>query len=191
LQQEGIDTVSCSRIGAELNLQPIQVRKDLQMTGIIGKPKIGYPVAELTAAIEKCLGWHNVNKAVLVGAGSLGTALLGYPRFGNFGLHIVAGFDSDAKKVGRSVHQYHILPLTRLPALVRRRSIHIGIITVPATAAQQVADLLVNSGIIAIWNFAPVTLRVPGNIIVHNEDLYYSLAALSCKLAQVLDNSTR
>jgi redox-sensing transcriptional repressor len=190
LAQKGIQTVSCSRIGADLSLLPIQVRKDLQITGIVGKPKVGYLIAELTAAIENFLGWNNTKEAFLVGAGSLGTALLGYPRFRKFGLDIVAAFDTDPAKVGRWVHDRLILSVEKLPDLARRMGIHIGIITVPAAAAQRSAELLVQSGILAIWNFAPVTLKLPSDIIIQSEDLYYSLASLSCRLAEVIEKPT-
>jgi len=186
LAQQGIATVSCSRIGAELGLLPVQVRKDLQITGIVGKPKVGYSIAELTAAIENFLGWNNTKEAFLVGAGSLGTALLGYPRFEKFGLNIVAAFDTDPAKIGKWVHDRLVLSLDKLADLARRMSIHIGIITVPAAAAQSTADLMIESGIMAIWNFAPVTLKVASRTIIHNEDLYYSLASLSCRLAEVI-----
>ena len=95
LAAKGISQVSCSLIGRDLNLVPVQVRKDLQYTGIIGKPKTGYSVSELVQAIETFLGWNNVNEAFLVGVGNLGTALLGHERFSKFGLRIVAAFDSD------------------------------------------------------------------------------------------------
>jgi redox-sensing transcriptional repressor len=184
LQDQGIDRVSCSRIGADLNLVPVQVRKDLQYTGIIGKPKTGYVVAELILAIESFLGWNNVNEAFLVGAGNLGTALLGHERFTKFGLQIVAAFDSDPSKIGQWVHGKAVLPLDKLADLAQRMSIHLGIITTPAEAAQTVADEMIRGGIQAIWNFAPARLKVPTHVIVHSEDLYSSLASLSWKLAQ-------
>ena len=192
LEQKGIDNVSCSKIGAALSLQPIQVRKDLQITGIVGKPKVGYSVTKLVAAIESFLGWNKTNQALLVGTGHLGTALLGYPRFEKFGLSIVAAFDTDPRKVGQRLQDRVVLPIERLSDVVQRMNIRLGIITVPPTAAQDVADLMVESGILAIWNFAPVTLKLPRHIIIHSEDLYYSLASLSCKLAKMLKKqSTR
>jgi redox-sensing transcriptional repressor len=183
LEARGILRVSTSHIGRELNLVPVQVRKDLQYTGIIGKPKTGYSVPELIQTIESFLGWNKVNEAFLVGAGNLGTALLGHERFSRFGLSIVAAFDSDISKVGTWIHDKAVLPLDKLPDLAHRMGIHLGIITAPAEVAQSVADLMVMSGIQAIWNFAPVRLRVPERIFVHNEDLYSSLASLSWKLA--------
>jgi redox-sensing transcriptional repressor len=190
VRAQGRASVSCSLIGRDLKLCPVQVRKDLQFTGIVGRPKVGYPVPELLATLEKFLGWDSVSKAVLVGAGSLGTALLGYEQFSQHGLKIIAAFDKDSQKVGRLIHGKAILPLETLPLVAQRQGIHTGIITTPAGAAQQVADLMIQSGIEAIWNFAPVTLDVPNTIIVHNEDLYSSLAALTCKLATRLKAST-
>ncbi len=184
LEAKGINRVSCSVIGLDLNLVPVQVRKDLQYTGIVGKPKTGYSVSELILAIETFLGWNNINEAFLAGVGNLGTALLGHERFSKFGLRIVAAFDTDLSKIGQWIHEKAVLPLDQLSDLAQRMSIHLGIITTPAEVAQAVAEEMVKGGIQAIWNFAPVKLRVPEHIIVHNEDLYNSLASLSWKLAK-------
>jgi redox-sensing transcriptional repressor len=184
LAAKGVTRTSCSVIGRDLGFIPVQVRKDLQYTGIIGKPKTGYVVAELIQAIETFLGWNNINEAFLVGAGNLGAALLGHERFSKFGLRIVAAFDTDPAKIGQWVHEKAILSLDQLGDLAQRMSIHLGIITTPADAAQTVADEMVKGGIQAIWNFAPVKLKVPEHIIVHNEDLYSTLASLSWKLAR-------
>lgn len=184
LKSGGVTRVSCSVIGRDLNLVPVQVRKDLQYTGIIGKPKTGYAVGELVQAIETFLGWNKVNEAFLAGAGNLGTALLGHERFSNFGLRIVAAFDTDPNKTGQWIYDKAVLPFDKLADLARRMSIHLGIITTPAEVAQSVADEMVKGGIQAIWNFAPVRLKIPAHIIVHQEDLYSSLAELSWKLAR-------
>ncbi|HUO61655.1 MAG TPA: redox-sensing transcriptional repressor Rex [Candidatus Acidoferrales bacterium] len=191
LREQGVTSVSCTRIGDSLGLLPVQVRKDLQYTGIVGRPKVGYELQELLDKIEQFLGWDNTNDAFLVGAGHLGSALLGYTKFEQFGLSIVAAFDADARKVGTQIHGKHVLPLEKVAPLAQRMGVHIGIITTPAESAQRVADLLVAGGVRAIWNFAPVTLNLPANIIVQNEDLYNSLAALSCKLARNLHSSRR
>lgn len=173
--------MSCSVIGRGSNCLPIQVRKDLQYTGIIGRPKAGYAVADLLRAIETFLGWNNVNDAFLVGAGNLGTALLGHERFSKFGLRIVEAFDTDPRKIGQVIHGREVLPVHKLGELARRMSIHLGIVTAPSEAAQAVADEMVQGGIEAIWNFAPVRLEVPKHIFVHDEDLYSSLASLFWK----------
>jgi redox-sensing transcriptional repressor len=184
LEATGARQVSCSIIGRDLNCVPVQVRKDLQYTGIVGKPKTGYSIRELIEAIETFLGWNKVNEAFLVGAGNLGTALLGHERFSRFGLRIVAAFDTDPEKIGQRIYEKAVLPLDKLAELAPRMGIHLGIITTPAKAAQSVADEMVKAGILAIWNFTPYRLRVPSHIFVHNEDLYSSLASLSWKLAQ-------
>lgn len=186
LQARGADKVSCTEIGQELKLDPTQVRKDLEYIGVPGRPRIGYQLNPLVEGLEHFLGWNNINEAFLVGAGNLGAALLGYPRFSDYGLNIIAAFDTDPQKIGQSIHNKEVLPLSKLPNLARRMHILIGVITVPDRAAQEVADLMVAGGIMAIWNFAPVQLRVPEGVIVHNENLYCSLASLSQKLAYAL-----
>ena len=186
LQEMGKNAISCTGIGLELGLDPTQVRKDIEITGAVGKPKIGYDVGELLGSIERFLGWDNTTEAFLVGAGSLGEALMGYRRFAECGLNIVSAFDVDINKCHRIIHEKHVLHISKLVDLMRRMHIHIGIITVPAEGAQRVADLLVEGGVMAIWNFAPIRLRVPESVIVHNEDLYCSLAALSQKLGRKL-----
>lgn len=186
LAQTGVQQVSCSTIGAAVSCIPVQVRKDLQYTGIVGRPKTGYPVRDLIQAIESFLGWNSVNEAFLAGVGHLGTALLGHERFTSFGLSIVAAFDSDPGKIGSCVCNRPVLAFDTMALLARRMNIRLGIITTPANVAQNVADEMVKGGILAIWNFAPVRLHVPRHITIHNEDLYSSLAALSWQLAQQL-----
>jgi redox-sensing transcriptional repressor len=186
LEAKGVRRISSTVIGLDLNCIPVQVRKDLQYTGIVGKPKTGYSVPELMLAIETFLGWNNVTEAFLVGAGNLGTALLGHERFSKYGLRIVAAFDTDPSKIGKWIHEKAVMPLAKMDTLAKRMNIHLGIITTPAEVAQTVADEMVKAGIQAIWNFAPANLKVSEEIIVHNEDLYSSLASLSWKLAKRL-----
>ena len=178
--------VSCSAIGRALDLDPTQVRKDIEATGIVGKPKVGYPLAGLINRIEDFLGWNNSKEAFLVGAGSLGSALMGYEKFRQFGFNIIAAFDTDPYKVGEQIHGKEVLHLEKLLDLAQRMHIHLGVIATPAVAAQKVANLMVEGGIRAIWNFAPVHLRVPASVILQNEDLYHSLASLSFKLERLL-----
>lgn len=186
LSTAGRTAVSCTEIGAELRLDPTQVRKDLEAAGIAGRPKIGYLVANIVEGIEEFLGWKNVNEAFLVGAGNMGSALLGYRKFEECGLKIIAAFDQDPLKVGTQIQGKHVLALEKLPGLAKRMHILLGVLTVPAPVAQKTAELMIQGGIRAIWNFAPVRLRLPENIIIHNEDLYCSFASLSQKLAREL-----
>jgi redox-sensing transcriptional repressor len=178
--------VSCTHIAEALGLDPTQVRKDLAATGIVGKPKVGYQVPMLLAAIDSFLGWDNVTEAFLVGAGSLGTALMGYEGFRDHGLDIVAAFDVDERKQGEKRRGRAVMPVSKLPNLAQRMHIHLGVITTPAEGAQEAADLMVEGGIRAIWNFAPVSLKVPEGVIVENVELASSLAVLSSRLKNVL-----
>src|SRR5512138_1239113 len=184
LLTRGVRNVSSSVIGKDLALDPTQVRKDLELIGLSGKPKIGFGVADLLRGIETFLGWDRPKMAVLAGAGSLGSALLRYERFKEYGITIVAAFDTDPQKIGVAIGGKEVFLLDSLPGRTLRMGVQLGIITTPPQAAQRVADLMVEGGIRAIWNFAPVHLRVPGHVVLQNEDLCHSLASLSLKLAR-------
>ncbi len=190
LRETGRTGISCTTIGKELKFDPTQVRKDIELTGTVGRPKVGYDINELICAIERFLGWDHTTEAFLVGAGSLGEALLGYPGFSECGLNIVAAFDVDPNKCQRVIHGKHVRHISKLAGLMRRMRVRFGIITVPASEAQQAADLLVEGGVLAIWNFAPAKIRVPERVIVTNEDLYCSLAVLSQKMTRKLEESS-
>jgi redox-sensing transcriptional repressor len=178
----GVSQVSCADLARDLGLDPTLVRKDIEVTGIVGKPRVGYPLVDLMRWIENFLGWNRPKEAVLAGSGSLGSALLGYEKFGSHGMKIVAAFDVDPAKVGQRIHGREVQPLTELPEFVRRTQVLLGLIATPADAAQSVANLMVAGGILAIWNFAPAHIQVPERVILQNEDLYHSLASLSYKL---------
>ncbi len=188
-RNRGRVVVSCTHIADYLALDPTLVRKDLALTGIVGKPRIGYPVEDLIESIETFLGWNNTTDAFLIGVGHLGQALLGFGEFEARGLRIVAAFDADPARVGQVVHGREVLPMEKLANLIERMHIHIGIITVPRDAAQGVADILVKAGILAIWNFTITSLHVPEGIVVENADLPPSLAALSSRLRAALETA--
>ncbi len=181
-----VDYISCTQIGNDLNILPIQVRKDLQVADAVGKPKLGYSVTELIETIEDFLGWNNTTDAYLVGVGHLGTALLGYHGFRDYGLNIIAAFDIDGSKVGTEIGGKKVFDVAKLPDMIRRMSIKIGILTVPAHSAQEQADVMVKAGIHAIWNFSPVKISAPPDVIVQHENLASSLGVLSKKLALAL-----
>lgn len=182
LDGSGLRSISCTKIAEDLHLTPIQVRKDLAYTGIVGKPKTGYEVSTLCSAIEAFLGWNNTKEAMLFGAGHLGLALLSYAGFANYGLEIIAALDPDPAKQGPGPRNKEILPLQKGADLIRRMHIKLAILAVPEAAAQATADLCVACGIKAIWNFAPVKIAVPADVIVQHENLASSLAVLSKKL---------
>ncbi len=185
LQNKGIKTVAAPAIAETLNLNEVQVRKDFAAVSTEkGKPKSGFSVADLIASMEDYLGYHNVNDAVLIGVGSLGKAFLSYKGFKNYGINIVMAFDIDDDVIGKEICSKQVFPMHRLSELCRRMHIRIGIITVPAAQAQVVCDQLVAGGILAIWNFAPVHLSAPDNILVQNENMAASLALLSKHLQE-------
>ncbi len=186
LEAMGRDTVSCTTLATDLKMASTQIRKDLESTALAGQPRVGFVLSELIHAIETVLGWDNTTDAVLVGAGSLGTSLLGYERFNQIGLNIIAGFDIDGTKVGLKIHGKNILPLDKLSNLVLRMKIKIGIITVPAEVAQTVTNLMLAGGIRAIWNFAPIILEAPPHIVIENVSLASSYAVLSNHLLEAL-----
>ncbi len=183
---EQCEFISSTRIAAELGFEAIQVRKDIEVLGIKGQPRIGYKMTELASAIESFLSWDNDNEAFIVGVGHLGSALIGYKGFEDYGLKIIAGFDANEELVGSSVNGIQIFSMDKLVELIARLKIHIGILAVPDSAAQEVAELMIAGGIIGIWNFTPVRLSVPENIIVERVDLASSLAVLSRKTSRQL-----
>jgi len=174
--------ISCTQIGNDLSILPIQVRKDLGVTDAVGKPKLGYSIDGLIAVIEEFLGWNNTKDAYLVGVGHLGTALLGFERFKEYGLNIIAAFDNDKEKIGQTIHGVKVFHIGKLDNMVKRMGIKIGILTVPSEPAQDLTNEMVHAGIEAIWNFSPVKVAVPPGIIVQHENLASSLVVLSKKL---------
>lgn len=174
--------ISATTLADQLKLKPIQVRKDMACTGVEGKPKVGFQVCELIVAIEQYLGWDNATDAILIGAGNLGAALIGYKGFEDNGLRIVAVFDKDRRKVGSQIGGIVISQIEDVTDVVKKLGIKIAVITVPEDAAQPVAELAVEAGIEGIWNFAPKSLNLPDNIIVQKTDLSTSFAELSAKL---------
>jgi redox-sensing transcriptional repressor len=182
-QNEGDGFISGTVIAQELNLEPIQVRKDLAITGITGKPKKGYPVQALIEAIEHFLDWDSPRGAVLAGAGNLGTALLGYGEFRRHGLRVVAAFDRDPRKIGSDVHGVPVFDTADMEERIRSLGVAAAILTVPFDQAQETADILVRAGIRGIWNFTNVKLKVPERVVVQKEDLS-SGYAMFCVMLQ-------
>jgi len=177
--------VSAATIAGSLRLHEVQVRKDLAaVSPNSGKPRAGFEITQLIQGIENHLGYHSVDEAVLVGAGKLGQALLSYEGFRDAGLNIVAAFDTDPEINHTSLDGKYVFPMDKLVNLCQRMKIHIGIITVPAANAQEVCNLLIQGGVLAIWNFAPVNLKVPEDVYLRNENMAASLAMISQYLKQ-------
>ena len=173
--------ISATALAAALGMGEVQVRKDLAMVSDGGRPKIGYLRESLIDDIEQFLGYDNTTDAVLIGAGKLGQALMGYSGFDEYGLNILAAFDANpaVEKTEEGKPVFHI---SKLKQFCRANKVLMGIITVPAEHAQNVADQLIDGGIKALWNFAPVHLDVPAGILVQNENMATSLAVLSVHL---------
>ena len=174
LQEIDVEYVSSTYIANELKLNSIQVRKDLAyVSSNDGKARIGFKVSELIDDIENFLDLNNIKDAIVVGAGSLGHALMNYKGFEN-NINIIMAFDNDHRKCDNK----KVFHIDKLENLIKRMNIHIAIMTLPKENAQEVCDRLVKSGIRGIWNFSPVTLKVPDTVKVRNEDLSSSLAVL-------------
>lgn len=186
LQEEnskGAQYISSTVIAQNISVSSVLVRKDLALVSSeAGRPRLGFAISRLIVDIEKFLGYDSLSDAVIVGAGGLGRAFLGYEGFKNNGLNIVAAFDVSEKLVGTTVAEKKILPLSALGEFVREHNIRIGIITVPKHAAQEVLNQMAAAGIKAVWNFAPAPLRAPKDIVLKTEDLAASLAMLAGKL---------
>lgn len=178
--------ISATTIAEDLRLNDVQVRKDLAAVGQGGKPKVGYKVVDLIADMEHCLGYDNTDSAVLVGVGSLGRMLLEYEGFAEYGITIDVVFDENEEFIGTTVCGKQVLPLYKLPGICLRMKNKLGIVAVNTNSAQQVCDLMVKGGVLAIWNLAPIRLQAPSHVLVHNENMASSLAVLSSHLADRL-----
>ena len=179
LSNVNIKTISSGELGDRANLSDVQVRKDLSHVGQFGVSGSGYDINELKIALEKMLGKDKAWNVAVIGAGHLGSALLTYPGFEEHRLNIVAAFDSDPKKIGKSVGEVTIRAMGEAPKTIKEKKISIGIITVPAESAQEVTNKLISSGVECILNFAPTSLNVPEKIKIKDVDLSRELEALS------------
>lgn len=178
-------TVSSKQLGAALKVTDTQIRKDLAYFGQFGHPGVGYDVAELTTTIRRILGTDRTWNVLLVGAGNLGSALSAYRGFAKKGFKLVAVFDVDPRKIGKPISsnaELIVQPLSDAPKTIRQRDIRLAINAVPAEAAQEVADILVRSGIQGLFNFAPVNLNLASNVAVSTIDLAVQLEQLSFRV---------
>ena len=182
LPSESFKYVSATYIAKELELGEVQVRKDLNALSGEGKPKLGYVTEELIGKLEDCLGCNSVTSAVLVGAGKLGKALRDYDGFEKFGVKTVAAFDNNETVLSLE-GRVEIHPIHQFEQLCKEHNVKLGIITVGEGSAQTVCDQMTESGITAIWNFAPCKLNVPAGTLVQNENLALSLAHLNNQLS--------
>ncbi len=182
VKEEGVLNISAPAMGNDLKCDPTQIVKDLSVTGIKGKPRVGYNTYELIQAIEKYLGFNKANEAFLIGAGNLGSALMAYQQHQSLGLKILAAFDVDKEKIGKTIGGIHVLDYNKMFHLSERLNVKIAILTTPGNVAQEAADDLVLCGIKAIWNFTPAKLNVAEDIIVQNTSMSSYSAVLLKRL---------
>lgn len=180
-RKAGQKVISSTNIARDMGIDPTQVTKDLSYTSIVGKTRVGYEVDLLIEVLEEFLGFKVLDEAFLFGAGSLGIALLHDLGLRQYGLKITAAFDINPQVVGKEIEGvkiYHVNEYARM----QDSGIRIGILTVPLDCAQKTAELMVNGGIKAIWNFTPVVIKLPNEIVVQNTSLYAHLAVMFNRL---------
>jgi len=179
LSLSNIQTVSSQDLGEKLDLNPAQIRKDLAYFGEFGRKGVGYNVDYLIEKIRQILKLDKTMNVALVGTGNLGRALCNYNMYIKDNMKIVAVFDADMSKAGTSINHLQVQPMQELAETVRKLDIAVGIITVPAGEAQNVADRFVSAGIRGLLNFAPVVLKAAPGVRIHNADFTAELLSLA------------
>ena len=184
VEEEEMQIISSEELGRRLDITPEQIRKDLATFGQFGRKGIGYDVRDLKNNIGNILGLQNNWRLAIVGVGHLGAALANYVNFAPMGFKVVALLDINNKIIGSEVNGIKIESSTRMKQIIKRKCVDIGVITVPAGAAQGVAEKLIAAGVKGLWNFAPIKLTIPAEIPLVNEDLSIGLSALSYHMSQ-------
>jgi len=183
LEASNIDTISSTEVEKQTGINAAQFRKDLSYFGEFGKPGVGYNVIELQARIARILRIDRDQPVVVLGAGNLGSALVGYPGLGEHHFNIVGVFDSNPRKIGQKLFQIEITDIARLKESNVLLQARIAIVAVPAQAAQMVAESAAEAGVRALLNFAPIILKVSDRVVVRNVSFLQELAVLSFQLA--------
>ena len=179
LLRRNVQVVSSQQLGAQLQMTPAQIRKDLSYFGRFGKQGRGYPVSYLLGELRQVLGLERTWNTCLIGIGRLGRAIISYPGFTPEGFNIVAAFDAAPSEVGQSIGTLVVQPFSDLGSTIRERDIRIGIVAVPANHAQEVIDQLVKCDVSAILNYAPISPQVPEGVHVRNIDPILSLQSMT------------
>lgn len=178
LRERGVEYVSSTGIARGINVDASQIAKDLSFLDIKGKTRIGYEVKLLEHKLEEFLGFRKRHRAVLLGVGSLGSALMQDSGLANYGLEIVAGFDVNPALIGTSLHGIPVYDVTTLAQHAAELQVEIGIVTVPVEYAQEAADSIIAAGLKAIWNFTPYRIMAPEGIVISNTSIYAHLAVM-------------
>lgn len=179
IADKGIIRISSQELSNITGLTASQIRQDLNHFGGFGQQGYGYNVEELRGEIERIIGINKDYNAVIIGAGNIGRALAQYKKFDGLGFKIRAMFDTDERKVGTDFDGTPIYDMKNLGEFINKENVEIIIITVPAGAAQEIADTAIEAGVKGIWNFAPIDLKVPDNVVVENVHLNDSLFTLT------------
>lgn len=182
LRAQGVEYVSSTTISKAINVDASQIAKDLSVLNVKGKTRIGYQVAALKDALRKFLGFGRSHNAVMLGVGSLGSALIADSGLNRFGLNIVAGFDTNPGIVGQEIQGVPIYDIKTLSERQKELQAQIAIIAVPVEVAQQVADQAVDAGIKALWNFTPFRILTAPGIVIQNTSIYAHLAVMYNRL---------
>lgn len=184
LKSRRVDTISSAEVEQRTGINAAQFRKDLSYFGEFGRPGVGYKIDVLHARIAHILKLEHTQPVLLVGAGNLGSALVGYPALRAENFQIVAAFDNNYNKIGKQLWDLTIRDVSKLVEDNRELGAKLAIIAVPASAAQEVAEILVEAGVRNILNFAPAVLRLPPDVVVRNVDFVQELAVLSFYLPE-------
>lgn len=185
LERIGITRISSQELGARMGLTASQIRQDINCFGTLGQQGYGYNVTELRGHIENILGLGRKYEMVIAGAGNIGQAVAWYPGFSQRGFEVTAMFDVKPDMIGRVIRGVPVYNTTELSAFLEEHPATIGVVATPARVAQQVAQLMVDGGVKAIWNFAPIDLKVPPEIVLNNVHLTDSLLVLTYRLNQM------
>ena len=179
-----VQTVTSAQIAEALDIDPTQIRKDFGAIGLLGMGRVGFDVCEVCRAVRVVLGFDESYEGVLIGTGNLGGALLAYSGFARYGLHIVAAFDSNQRRIGAKVAGCTVRSMRAMKPFVRNRRIRLAILTTPPEVSQKLTDRLVSAGVKAIWNFTPARLTVPSGVLVRNERISVGLSEIAYHLKQ-------
>lgn len=189
LKKKGQTHVSSTQIAKKINVSSTQIAKDLSYVKVSGKTRVGYEIVVLIDVLEQFLGFTSQHKAVVLGVGSLGGALLSDSGLEQFGLRIIAGFDVSDGIIGCKINNIPVYDIDDFPTYNKKLNSDIAILTVPPDNAQEIADFAIENGIRAIWNFTPFRIRVPEHIVLQNTSLYAHLAVMFNRLSVNASNN--
>ncbi|MCM1517344.1 MAG: redox-sensing transcriptional repressor Rex [Pseudoflavonifractor sp.] len=182
LRSQGVGHVSSTRISREIDVDASRIAKDLSFLNIKGKTRIGYDVVELERELADFLGFKVSHNAIIAGVGSLGAALMRDSGLSRYGLNIVAGFDISPMVIGHEIGGIPVYDIGSLADVRPKVDAEIGIITVPVDRAQTVADMMIEAGIKALWNFTPYRIRSPRDVVIQDTSIYAHLAVMYNRL---------